>query len=103
MLTHAYLAAIPTRPPMSSANCLDIARPKPVPRYCGRVGAHAWVNLAHSLSCSSAEIPIPVSLTTILMPSSSCSTRRLTAPPSVNFSAFGVKFETICRTRIRSP
>ncbi len=96
----------PIRPPINSTNPLLMANPRPVPPYLRVVEESAWVKRSKIISVLSAAIPIPVSTTlnrSQPASSGSGSTRRVTLPWSVNFSAFPIRLMRICRRRFGSP
>ena len=120
----------PIWPPINSTNCLEIARPKPVPPYFLVVEASTWVKDWNSFFWSPGAIPIPVSLTLNsrkserLLPSFNgwifsknfwsplavnnpgilpVETSITTSPTSVNLIALLIKLVSICRNRAASP
>ena len=50
----------PIPPPISSASCFEMARPRPVPPYCRVVEASTWLNLSKSRPILSSGIPVHV-------------------------------------------
>ena len=109
----------PMRPPINCTKPLLIANPRPVPPYLRVVEESACVKRSKIISTLSAAIPIPVSTTLnrsqlarlawppLVKPppveSGSGSTRSVTEPRSVNFSAFPTRLRRICRSRFGSP
>ena len=99
----------PIRPPINSASPLLMAKPRPVPPYWRVVEESACVKLSKIISVLSAAIPIPVSVTLnrnqIPAPASSGSTpgstRSVTEPCAVNFTAFPKRLTRICSNRLR--
>ena len=53
----------PTRPPISSASSLTIARPRPLPPWRRVLDASTWVNASNTESNWSSAMPMPVSRT----------------------------------------
>ncbi len=102
------LLVTPTSPPINSANCLEIARPRPVPPNLRVVAASTCVNSSKSSPILSPGIPMPVSRTekrNMTPPSLEYSTvtPTVTSPASVNLIAFPVRLVRICRNRPGSP
>ncbi len=101
----------PMRPPINSTRPLLMANPRPVPPYLRVVEESACVKRSKIISVLSAAIPIPVSTTLNrsqapplhARQAGSGSTRKVTEPRSVNFSAFPTRLIRICRRRFGSP
>ena len=86
------LLRTPTLPPMSSANCRQIANPSPVPPNRRAVEESACTNLLNSRGWVSASMPIPESVTVMVhsgpwADSLRYSTLTRMPPRSVNFTA----------------
>ena len=83
----------PASPPISSASCFVIARPRPVPPWVRVVELSACSNAEKSFGITSGAMPIPVSCTskrtsTLSGVVSTAFVRSVTVPVSVNFTAF---------------
>ena len=97
-----------TSPSMSSASCLTIERPRPLPPKRRVIELSTCENGLNRRCCCSLEMPMPVSVTastTRAMPPSTGSAlaRSMTPPRSVNFSALDSRLKMTWRTRVGSP
>ena len=84
-----------------------MARPRPVPPRLREMGASACTNGWNSRSWSSAEMPMPVSATTISMRCRSLVVSRTraridTVPVSVNLTPLPTRLKSTCRRRTGS-
>src|SRR5690606_26953337 len=90
-------------PPCSSAMLRTIARPSPLPPVRRLRDLSARQNRPKTCGRSSAEIPVPVSATSISASAPSRRPRTVTVPPSgVCRIALPTRFPTACSSRARS-
>ena len=93
MLPTPGVLVAPASPPISSASCFVIARPRPVPPCVRVVELSPCSNAVNSFGSTSGAMPIPVSCTskrtsTLSGVVSTAFVRSVTVPVSVNFTAF---------------
>ena len=93
-------------PPIMRQKCRLMARPRPVPPYLRVVEASACENSWNSRPICSCVMPIPVSVTPMVIqsrPSSRCACAvMVTVPFSVNLLALLARLSSACRKRVWS-
>ncbi len=98
----------PTVPPISSASCLLMTSPSPVPPYLRVVEVSAWWKDWNRLPIWLSVMPMPSSCTSkrtsvVLSRSSTGRARMWILPFSENLMALLVKFSSTCSSRSGSP
>ena len=93
-------------PPIIRQKCRLMARPRPVPPYLLAVVEEACENSWNSLPICSGVMPMPVSVTAIVIqsrPSCCCGCAAMvTVPFSVNLLALLARLSSACRKRVWS-